>query len=136
MRAEAVKRRQCAARGDFEERATTVTAAERQIGTASLQCPVEVPTGGLHQREAERKGTVAAVEAQQRSQRAAYGDFEDRPVAVGSALIRCPVEFPIRGLDKPIGRVAVGVVEAADCCESLGRRDNRCRYAQEKQSTG
>ena len=72
-------------------------------------CPVEVPIGGLDQ---ARGGAVAvrAVEAVQRRQRAAWGDFEDRAIAVGPAIARCPVEVPVGGLDQP--REGVGAVRA------------------------
>src|SRR3954454_6775807 len=41
LRAKAVKRSQCACRGDLEDRAITVRAAPEG-------CPVEVPVGGLN----------------------------------------------------------------------------------------
>src|ERR1035441_4316165 len=56
---------------------------------ALVRCPVEVAVGGLDQ-PGVRVGAVRVVEAVQRGQRAACGDFEDRGVSVGPAGLRGP----------------------------------------------
>ena len=104
--AKAVKRRQRAAWGDFEDRAIAV-------GPASVRRPAEIPIGGLDQPR-PGVGAVRAVEAVLRRQRAAWGDFEDRAIAVGPAREGCPVEDSSLGvLDQPRdGEVAVRYIKA------------------------
>ena len=81
--AEAVKRRQRAAGGDFENRALVV-------GPAEKRCPVEVPIGALDQPRVRFKAVRAArlrAEVVQRCQLARWRDFKDRARrAVRSAL--------------------------------------------------
>ena len=114
MRAKAVKRRQRAAWGDFEDGAIAV-------GPAPVRRPVKIPIRGLDQPR-PGVGAVRAVEAVQRRQRAAWGDFEDRPVVAGPTFVGCPVEVPIGGLDQPrLGVGAVRAVKAVQCGESLRR---------------
>ena len=53
-------------------------------------------------------------------QRAAWGDFEDRATAVGSATLRCAVQFPVGGLDQPrVGELAVAAIEDVQRGEGL-----------------
>ncbi len=67
---------------------------------------------------------VGAVEAVQRGQRAAGGDFEDRTKAVGSAGFGCPVEVPSVALDqRPVRVVAVSAVETVQRCECAAGGD-------------
>ncbi len=62
------------------------------------------------------------VEAVKRGQRATWGDFEDRTIAIGPALLRCPVEVPIGGLDQRRPRVgAVRAVKAVQRRQRLRR---------------
>ena len=56
------------------------------------------------------------IEAVQRGQRAAWGDFEDRAVAVRPTSLRCPVEVPIGGLDQPRGGVVAVRATVAKLC--------------------
>ncbi len=69
-----------------EDCATAAEAGSACRVCAIRGCPIEVPIGGLHQ-PAERRFAVTVVEAVQRGQRAAWGDFEDRATAaVGCAV--------------------------------------------------
>src|ERR1022692_3604184 len=110
LEAEAVKRRQRATRGDFEDRA-------KADGPTSIRCPVEVPIGGLDE-PSDGGLAVRAVclgaEAVKRCQRATKVVFEDCATIVSRgtpAISRCPVEVPIGGLDEPsIGASAVRAV--------------------------
>src|SRR5208283_5227817 len=93
--AKAVKRRQRAAWSDVENRAVV-------IGPAVLGCSVELSIGGLNQ-PCNGESAVRVVKGIYRRQRAIRGYFEDRAGAVGPdpALVRCPVEVPVSGLDEP-----------------------------------
>ena len=124
-RAKIVKRRQRAGRSDFENRSATIAEAGRQIGPASLRCPIEIPIAGLDQR-AIRPIAVTRVEAQQRRELAACGDFEDRSTAARAgngvpAARRYPVKASIGGLDIRLGHGAIHVVESVDCRKRLSR---------------
>ena len=62
----------------------------------------------------------------QRRQRAARGDFEDRPIVVGPAIHRCPVEVPIGGLDQP--RPGVATVHATALRTKAVQRRQRAAW--------
>ena len=77
-----------------------------------------------------RAVAVSVVEAVQRGQRAAWGDFEDRAtasvsVAAGSACVGCPVEVPVGALHQPGIRVRRqrSSVESKSC-----RASSACRW--------
>ena len=66
-----------------------------EVGPASPRCPVEGPVGVLDQRRFgvfAVRATDFGAKAVKRRQRATWGDFEDRSIAVGPARRRCPVE--------------------------------------------
>ena len=70
------------------------------------------------------EGAGRAVEGVQRLQRAAWSDLEDRATVTagdaGPAVLSCPVEVPIGGLDQPRhGGGAIRAVEAKQRLESL-----------------
>ena len=93
--ANVVKRGERAAGGDFEDRAVAV-------GSAGDRCSIQIPIGGLDQPrlgELAVRATTLRAKAVQCGERAAWGDFEDRPKAFGPALQRCPVEVAIGALD-------------------------------------
>jgi len=52
------------------------------------------------------------AETVERCQLATRRDFEDRPIAVGTANLRCPVEVPVGGLYEPFGVTTVPPIEA------------------------
>lgn len=127
MRAKPVKRSQRAPGGDLEDRATLVV-------PAYVRCSVKVPVGGLHQASA-RVVAVSDVEAMERGQSAAGGDFEDRTKATRALRPTqpgCPIEVPVGGLHQRgvrLGPVRATTLrtKAVECRELCGR-GNRCRH--------
>lgn len=63
---------------DSENRAASIFAIAAH--PTSLSCPVEVSVRALD--EPRRRAAVTAIEEEQRSQRAACGDFEDGAAAL------------------------------------------------------
>src|SRR4029077_4708363 len=126
--AKAVKRGQRAARGDFEDGAL-------EEDPARQRSPVEVPIGGLDQ-PSEGGVAVSATptsgKAEYRCERAARGDFEYCPPAVGPVTAGCPVQVSIGGLDQSREGGCAGCgVEAEQGGESL----RRYREHQRQEST-
>jgi len=109
----AVQCRQRARGRDFENRPTASDCGASSSHVAGVaRCSVQGPVGALDQRASGRftvRATVLGTKIVKRRQRAAWGDFEERPAAiigaaieagVGSALRSRPVEVPVAGLDQ------------------------------------
>src|ERR1700733_5388657 len=92
---EDVQQRERAALADFESSA----GIETVVRPPGLCCPVEVSIGTLDQRPLG-VATIPAGEVVQWRERAARGDFKERPAAVESAPASCSVETSIANLDQ------------------------------------
>ena len=82
-------------------------------GSAAGSRPVKEPIASLDQRGV-RVGSIrqADGEAVQGGQRTGHGDFENCADVVRPALIGCPIEITIGGLDRPrIGGGALSRLE-------------------------
>jgi len=112
------------ARSDLEDRPKTAD-------PATERSTVKIPIVGPNQRR-ERviavRAAVLAAEAVKGRERAARGDFEDRPILVGTACGRGPVEASIGTLDEPrdwVGSVRTPALraEVVDRGERAARSD-------------
>ena len=97
-RAKAVQRGERAAWSDFEDR-------PKALGRAPAERrPVEIP---INSQDQPREGVLAIraatlrTKAVQRGECAIWSNFEDLPLALRPADVRCTVKVPIGGLDQP-----------------------------------
>ena len=92
-------------------------AAALAAGTVGpkLSCSVEITVSALDQRRVGQFA-VRAVEGEQSSQRAGWGDLENCARVADSEPAGCPVEIPVSGLDQSgAGSSAVAAAEAVQC---------------------
>lgn len=109
LQAKVIKRRQGAARGDFEERAVATSATEAHRA-------VEVSIGS-REKSGLRLETVRTVEAMQCSEGAGRREFEDRSVVVCAADVGSSIEVSVGILNHAcVGQRAVG---QPDCAQKL-----------------